>query len=102
MAELRAWVLAQLLRNPQQDDRALIREFLHGYYGKAAGDCIERYLELMHNASQGYYLACYLRPNAPHLRFQPLAAAERLWQEAETAAQRDADPDKLARVRMGH
>ena len=30
MAELRAWVLAQLLWNPQQDDRALIKEFLRG------------------------------------------------------------------------
>ena len=53
MAELRSWVLAQLLWNPQQDDRALIKEFLRGYYGKRAGDLIERYLELMHDASEG-------------------------------------------------
>ncbi|HEU0038341.1 MAG TPA: DUF4838 domain-containing protein, partial [Verrucomicrobiae bacterium] len=30
LGELRAWVLAQLLWNPQQDDRALIKEFLEG------------------------------------------------------------------------
>jgi hypothetical protein len=36
MAELRAWVLARLMWNPRQDDRALIKEFLEGYYGKAA------------------------------------------------------------------
>jgi hypothetical protein len=102
MSELRAWVLARLLWNPQQDDRALTREFLRGYYGKGAGGIIERYVEMMQSASQGFYLGCYLRPNAPHLRFQPLAAAERLWQEAETAAQHDPDPEKLARVRIGH
>ena len=40
--------------------------------------------------------------NPPHLRFQPLAAAERLWQQAEEAASHEADPEKLIRVRMGH
>jgi hypothetical protein len=102
MAELRAWVLAQLLWNPQQNDRALIKEFLRGYYGQRAGDIIERYLELMHDASKGFYLACFLRKDAPHLRFQPLAAAERLWQQAEEAASREPDPEKLIRVRIGH
>ena len=100
MAELRAWVLAQLLWNPQQDDRALIKEFLEGYYGTRAGGIVESYLELMHNASKGFILRCYLGKDAPHLHFQPLAAAERLWQEAEDAARRDPDPEKLIRVRM--
>jgi hypothetical protein len=36
------------------------------------------------------------------LRFQPLATAERLWQQAEEAASHEADPEKLIRVRMGH
>ena len=102
MAELRSWVLAQLLWNPQSDDRALTKEFLRGYYGNGAGDIIERYLELMHDASKGFVLHCYLGQNPPHLRFQPLAAAERLWQQAEEAASREADPEKLIRVRLGH
>lgn len=102
MAELESWVLAQLLWNPQQNDRALIKEFLHGYYGESAGDLIGQYLELMHDASKGFNLRCYLGKDPPHLRFQPLAAAERLWQKAEAAASREADPDKLLRVRMGH
>lgn len=102
MAEMRAWVLAQLLWNPDLNDRALIKEFLRGYYGNKAGDLIERYLELMHDASKGFNLRCYLGKDPPHLRFQPLSAAERLWQQAETAASRDPDPEKLIRVRLGH
>ena len=102
MAELRAWVLAQLLWNPQPDDRALIKEFLRGYYGANAGDIIERYLESMNDASKGFYLACFLRRDPPHLRFQPLAAAERLWQQAEEAASHETDPEKLIRVRLAH
>jgi hypothetical protein len=100
MAELRAWVLAQLLWNPQQDDRALIREFLNGYYGTNAGPIIFRYMELMEDAARNYNLTCYSPPNAPFLRFKTLAPAEILWQEAERAVA--GDEELLARVRLGH
>jgi len=99
MAEMRAWVLARLLWNPRQDDRALIREFLDGYYG-AAGKPLARYLELMHNASKGYELSIGAPTDAPFLRFEPLAKAEALWREAEHAVA--GDDEVLARVRQGH
>ena len=100
MGELRAWVLAQLLWNPQQDDRALIQEFLNGYYGKAAAKPIRHYLDLMQDASKGFYLACYTRPNAPFRSFKVLAQAERLWRRAEKASAND--PEKLERVLLAH
>ncbi len=100
MAELRAWVLAQLMWNPKQDDKKLIREFVDGYYGKAAGKYIYDYLQLMHDESKGYFLACYLRKEPPYAKFTPLAKAELLWQAAEKAAAND--PEKLIRVRMAH
>lgn len=100
LGELRAWVLAQLLWNPQQDDRALIREFLEGYYGKAAAKPIGHYLQLMHAASEGFNLRCFLGKTAPHLEFKTLGEAERLWQQAEKAVAKD--PERLARVRLSH
>jgi hypothetical protein len=99
MAEMRAWVLAQLLWNPQQDDSKLINEFLAGYYGAAAKP-IRQYLDLIHEKSRGFYLNCYVSKRPPYLYFQPLAAAERLWQQAEAAVAHD--PDLLARVRLSH
>jgi hypothetical protein len=99
MAELRAWVLAQLLWNPQQDDQALIREFLDGYYGPA-GQPLARYLELMRQASQGFNLTIGAPANAPFLSFKPLAQAESSWQAAEQAVA--GDNELLARVRQGH
>ena len=99
MAELRAWVLAQLLCNPQQDDRALIREFLEGYYGPA-GKPIESYLDLVQNASKGFNLTCSSPRSVPFLDFKTLADAARLWQEAEQAVAGDAV--LLPRVRMAH
>jgi hypothetical protein len=100
MAELRAWVLAQLLWNPQQDDRALINEFLDGYYSPAAAPHIRRYLDLMHDTSKGHNLNCYSGTDAPFLRFKPLAEAEKLWQQVETAAAKT--PESLERIRLGH
>ena len=101
MAELRSWLLAQLLWKPDQDDKALIKEFLEGFYGMRAAAPIYRYLELMHTASQGVFLRCFLpaRP-LPHLNFATLVQAEKLWQEAEAAAAEDSE--KLERVRLGH
>ena len=86
MAELRAWVLAQLLWNPQQDDRALVHEFIQGYYGPEAAPHLRLYLDLMHEASKGHNLTCYSGTDAPHLRCKPLAEGEKLWQQAEVAA----------------
>ena len=100
MAELRAWVLAQLLWNPQQDGRALIHEFLEGYYGPEAAPHLRRYLDLMHDASKGHNLTCYSPTGAPHLQFKPLAEAEKLWQQSEAAAANS--PDFLERIRLGH
>jgi hypothetical protein len=98
-AELRAWVLAQLLWDPYQDDKKLIDEFLKGYYGKAA-PYIRRYMELMHNAAKDYYLGCFTPANAPFFNFETLSEAEKLWQQAEKAVKDD--PEIYWRVRQAH
>ncbi len=98
MSELRAWVLAQLLRDPSQDDRKLIAEFLDGYYGKAAKP-IGQYLQLMSDAAKGLYIGCFSSPGASFLRFEVLSKAEKLWQQAEDAVKDQ--PELLWRVRQG-
>ncbi|MDB6028931.1 MAG: hypothetical protein JWM68_5154, partial [Verrucomicrobiales bacterium] len=101
MAEMRSWVLAQLMWNPKLDDRALIQEFLNGYYGAEAGKSSYRYLELVHASSKGLFLGCYLRKELPsHLSFTTLTEAEQLWRKAEQAVAND--PEKLWRVRIAH
>lgn len=97
-SELRAWVLAQLLWDPRQDDRALIREFLEGYYG-AAAPAIQRYLDRMHAASAGWNLTCFSKTDTPFHTFATLNAAEQLWREAEAAVAGDAE--LLARTQRG-
>lgn len=98
MAELRAWVLAQLLWNPYQDDRALIREFVEGYYGAAAAPFILRYMDLLHAAAAGHKLGCFSRTDTPFHHFTPLSQAEKLWAQAAEAGQ--SDPEASLRIRV--
>jgi hypothetical protein len=98
MSELRAWVLAQLLWNPCQDDRKLIREFLDAYYGARSARYIQDYFDLVSKKARPFYVGIGHPDASPYLRFSTLAAAERLWQKAEDAARGNAD--RLWRVRQ--
>ena len=90
MAELRAWMLAKLLWNPNQDDRKLMREFLEGYYGPAAGQ-VEAYLNGIGDSVEksGYYLRC-LPGNDPAPSFLPFEVLAEGWKHL-TAAEKAAE-----------
>jgi len=100
MAELRAWLLAQLLWDPNQDDKKLIKEFLDGYYGTKASKFLQQYLNLMSDAASGFYMTCFASDNAPYLQFNIIRESEILLQKAELAVANDAE--KLWRVRQAH
>lgn len=97
--ELRAWVLAQLLWNPQKDDSVLIDTFLNGYYGQASAFYLRGYLDLMQSASAGWNLTCFSKTDTTFHNFKALAQAERLWRQAEAAAA--GNPETLPRVQRG-
>lgn len=99
MAELKAWVIAQLLWNPKQDEDALVREFLAGYYGKAAGP-IYSYLRLMQTEAQKGPLSFAAPVHAAFLGYGNMRKAELLWQQAE--ALDASDPERLWRVKQSH
>ena len=84
--ELRTWLTAKLLWNPQLDDQALIKEFTAGYYG-AAAPFVDKYIKLLHDEviSTGVYLSCYTRSQTPYLNTRVLAEADNLFEQAESA-----------------
>lgn len=96
MAEMKAWVTAQLLWNPKQDGDKLIDEFLAGYYG-AAADPIKQYLVLMAGEAKETHVSFALDSNAPFLRYEVMSKAIRLWREARRLAERSG-PEYVARV----
>ncbi len=89
MAPLRAYVLAKLLWNPNTDVQRHINDFLHGYYGNAAG-AIRAYMELLHRQvrEKGYHAHIFEAPTVPHINNDEfLESAERLFDEAERLAE---------------
>jgi hypothetical protein len=49
-SSLRAWMIARLLWNPNENVRDLVAEYCMDYFGTAAGPFIIRYIDLMHDA----------------------------------------------------
>jgi hypothetical protein len=97
--ELRTWLLAKLLWNPESNVNALLRTFLEGYYGPAAQP-LRRYITLMHDAVEkaGTFLGCYSPPTASFLTDAVRARADRLFDLAESSVH--GQPVLLKRVQQ--
>lgn len=95
--QLRTWLVARLMWNPELDDNKLIDEFLKGYYG-AAAPYLRSYLDLIQDS--------FLKTGEPLSLFQSdneyltLDVMQRAWDhfQAAQAAVKD-DPVLTARVR---
>jgi hypothetical protein len=85
--QLRAYVLAKLLWNPQYDPERAINEFLGAYYGPAA-PFLRQYLDLLHDTveREQIHVHIWAAPTSPYLRDEILRRAEELFDRAEQAA----------------
>lgn len=104
--ELRAWLLAKLMWDPSLDDKALIREFMQGYYGPAAEPLLQ-YIELYHDAieNSGKALRCYMSGTIDWLPLADMNAATKLFAEAARAVEGDqvlSDRVRRARLPLDH
>jgi len=100
-APLKKWVLAKALWNPEADGKALISEFVNGYYGPA-GPAIQDYIDIMHRTGrqQDFHLGRRVRLNAPYLKPEIIVEAEGALRKAEQLAEGDATFAR--RVRHAH
>ncbi len=89
--ELRAWLLSRLMWDPSRDEKALIREFLEGYYGPAA-PALQAYLDVMHDAVEraGTRLGCYASDTSSWLKAEEIERATETFARAEKAVAGDA------------
>jgi hypothetical protein len=102
-SQLRIWVLSRLLWDPTLEPDALIREFVHGYYGPA-GRYIYRYMQAMVSSVQ--QTSTYLRENvidtADYLSFDAMRSADALFDQAESAVTHDSTfLDHVRTLRLG-
>jgi len=87
---LRVWLLSHLLWDPYADDKALMDEFIRGYWGEAAAPHIQRYISLVNDpvVAGNIPVKCYhLDVNGIMVPATMVAAAQALDAAAQAAAQ---------------
>jgi hypothetical protein len=96
---LRPYYGMKLLWDPNQDPQAIIRDFLEGYYGAAAGP-IEAYIKLLQDKvdRDNIHMHLYTNPAQGYLTDDVMAQAMTLFDQAEAAVK--GDPELLERVRV--
>ena len=94
LAPLRTWLLGRLLWDPAADDRALIREFVRGYWGSAAAPHVLRYIALVNEppAAGGVPVGCYHRDCSGWMPPATLVAAALAMERAAEAAAGQGEP----------
>ncbi len=100
-AELKAWLLAKWLWDPDLPAEPLLADFFNGYYG-AAAPLVRRYFDEVHTfygATTNTPLRIFEDVKNPVIPDEFYARATALWQQAETAV-KDA-PAHAYNVRMG-
>jgi hypothetical protein len=100
LAELRTWIIAKTMWNPDYDTDRAIDEFLQGYYG-AAATAIRNYINLIHKPvleDPKMYINIWTGPDAPYLSRENIRQAVRLFDQAEHMVRHD--PVRLHRVQV--
>jgi len=104
-AELRSYVMARLLWNPNVEADKALKEFLAAYYGAAARsmlayqDLLHRQVEMPPNG-KGHHMWIYTRPGAPYLSQEFLAESTKLLSEAESEAADEATRRRVQKARL--
>lgn len=100
-AELKAWLLAKWMWNPEQPQEPLLQDFFNGYYG-AAAPYVRTYFDALHSFYRdpaSHPLRIFEDPRHTQVPDEFYARAAELWRQAEEAVK--ASPAHLYNVRMG-
>jgi len=102
MSELKSYLIAKLMWNPDRPSAPIIAEFLNGVYGPAA-PFVHQWLDALQLSlkQSGAHVHAYDPPTSPYLPDALLAQGVQLFDAAEKAAQ--ADPialDQVQRARL--
>ena len=87
--DLKSYVIAKLLWDPEADVNKEIGRFCRAVYGEAAGKNMEEYVSLMMKACERAPLSIYQHPNAAYLTDDLICEAEKRFEQALLAAENE-------------
>ena len=96
--ELKMWLLARALWNPEVDGKAMVKEFCEGYYGPA-GAGIQECLDAWHKPArtQDFVMRIYRLMDAPYHEAGVIAEAAAALKKADEAAKGNVDLERRVR-----
>ena len=87
--DLKSYVIARLLWDPETDVDKEICRFCRAVYGEAAGAKIEEYVAFMMNACESAPLSIYQHPNAAYITDDVVCKAEKIFEQAILIAENE-------------
>ena len=99
-AELRAYVLAKLLWNPECNVEQVINDFMYGYYGRA-GQFVRQYFDLLHNRlTSDTHIHLGLTPDDKLFSDEFVRQAESIFDKAEVVADNEEIRQRVEMARL--
>lgn len=96
-AELRAYLIAKLLWNPDADTKVVIDDFIKGYYGRG-GKYVQDYFHLTQNlVKPNTHMKLWMKPNDPLFTDEYVLQSLALFKEALKVAE---DEEMAARISL--
>lgn len=99
-AELRAYLLAKLLWNPDADVETIINDFMFGYYGRS-GQYVKAYFDLLHHqVTRKTHIHLGLKPEDKLFTNKFIQQADVLFDQAEIVAESDEIRERVEMARL--
>ena len=99
-AELRAYVLAKLLWNPECNVEDAVNDFMYGYYGRS-GQHVRRYFDLLHGQlTADTHIHLGLMPEDPLFTDEFIRQADLIFDQAEAVADTEETRQRVEMARL--
>jgi len=99
-AELRAYLIAKLLWNPEAEVEPILHDFMYGYYGRA-GQYVRAYFDLLHaRVTPDTHIHLGLQPDDKLFSDEFVRQAEALFDQAEIVADSEEIRQRVEMARL--
>ena len=97
---LKTWVITKLLWDPEQDTEALVKDFIDGYYGKAAPKILEYYHLCQSCVKPDTHFGIFTKEDHPVYTDEFVKEGEAVLEEAAALAEDETIRERIDKVKL--